>query len=57
MTDNEKLAVLIAGREAIDYALANCSDELESPDAVRAVKTALIASEPVSTSNYRLTAE
>lgn len=52
MTDNEKLAVIIAGRKAFEYALANCSDALEFPDAVRAVKTALIAFEPDSMSNY-----
>lgn len=57
MTDNEKLAVIIAGRKAFEYALANCSDALEPPDAVRAVKTALMAFGPDSMGNYHLKPE
>lgn len=47
MTDQDMLNVLIAGREAMDYALKHCADELESAQAVRNTRTALTATHSV----------
>lgn len=56
MTDTEKIAVLIAGRKAFEYALEHCSEELTSRAAVIATKQALAGSESDVPNNHRLTA-
>jgi len=47
MTNPDLINVLIAGSEAMDYALKHCADELESAQAVRNTRTALTATHSV----------